>query len=361
MTTHEVIQRTNQEVLRRINREVTLRAARFANALLSGVFRAIFRVEKALEFSEPEVFQLDYEPDRILWSRLDEYHLRNLPRAIAGEEVLASRYRLFTEYDFVIVVDVSQSMMLDWWVQYGGKVMEGEIFRALPTQRVGGDRTKLFLLKYALASFLHAARANDFMACALLAGGGTVQEYDSRQERNMEEVLLNYIDRHFRHLVQRTSAEPPKLAEALRRVVARRRRAIVLCITDFRDTLQHIGEDRPSVEMRETLLQLAEIATHHRLLVLQINDDLEMAPQEEHIRVGTRTCPHLNTERFADSHGLNLKARQLVRHRDRVREWNDILQRRLADFGIKSVQVIAGRNDLEIDRKIYELGIATGT
>lgn len=365
MPTTAAASQLNREVLRRLNREITLRASQFANALFAGVFRAVFCVEKAYEFTEPEVFQPDYEPQRILWSRLNAYHLTHLPLAIANGDVLASRYQLFTEYDFVVVVDVSQSMMLEWWEWYGGELASGQEVSHLATRAVLGDRTKLFLLKYTLASFLYAAKTNQFYSYVLLAGGDQIQEYDSRRDSNLEESLLERMDEHFRRLAASAGTETPRLGEALRRVSARRRRAIVLCLSDFRDTLIHCthrdsGPTRPALSWSEILLPLAQIAAQHRALALQVVDrhELEVTP-EEAILHGTKNSPYVSPELHARNESWHIKKTALDQHARRVQEWAQTLRRNVPRFGIKFEQIIAGKDDERIDKKIYDLGVTT--
>ncbi len=361
MATAGNVTRVNREVLRRINREVSMRAARFANAILSGVFRAIFRVEKAYEAAEPEVYQLEYETDRILWARLDAWHMNNMAVAIANEDVLASRYHLFTEYDFVIIADISQSMMLNWWPVYGERLDEDMSKRPLPKWRVPGDQTKLFFLKYTLCSFLHAARINDFISQVLLVGGGKIQQRDSRTEPNLEEILLVDIDRHCRAMAEMRGPEPTRLQDALRRVAARRRRAIVLCISDFTDALRYPTEAEPRVPLREILLPLAEISAEHQVLVLHIMDRLEIAPQIELIKLMAKDCPYTNPECHPQQKPLgNVSPESLVEFRQRAETFCLDLHNGLAQFGVKYEQIVSGRDDEQVDKRIYQLGEATG-
>ena len=377
MTRTDITHRVNREVMRRINREVSLRATRFANALLSGVFRAIFHVEKSYEYAEPEIFSLEHDPDRIMWKRLDDNQLRYLPLAIANEEVLASRHQVFTEYDFVIVADISHSMLFRWWEVYGGEPMNssaksGEFADSSVRSgdreyfeerwRVPGDRSKLFLLKYTLAAFLRAARNNDFYCHVVLFGGGVVECYDSRQELHLEETLLDQIDARCEKITRLAVEERPLMEEALRLVLARRRRAIVLCISDFADYLRHLNEDHPRIALNEASLPLAEIATQHRLLVLQIMDRRELEPQEMRgsALLDTKSNAYLHGE-IAGKRLHEVREGELLAYAQAVQDWQQELQSYMRCFGIKCQLLVAGKDDEQIDRKIYELGIETGT
>ncbi len=350
----------NRAVLQRINREVSLRASRFANALLIGAFRAIFRVEKAYEFTEPDVFQLDQSPDQILWSRLSESQLSRLPLALINNEILTARYQVFTEYDFIVVADLSQSMMLDWWLSYGGPPARNEPRRQPPTWKVMGDRTKLYLLKYTLASFIHAAAANGFYCKVLLVGNNRVVGFDSRQQPDLEDFLLGQMDAQCGQLATTCAAETPRICEALRQVLALRRRCIVLCVSDFRDTLAHVGEEQPRLRMSDLVVPLAEISASHRLLVLQINERRELQPQVEEIRVGVKNCPYVNGEVFPDNRTRWLSDRVFEPYEARASQWYCELGRQFRSLGIRLERLVAGRDDEQVDKKICELGISTG-
>lgn len=364
---HQKVASVNREVLRRINREVSLRASRFANTFLSGVFRAIFQIEKAYEFAEPEVFGLDHEPDRMLWKRLDGYQLMYLPLAIANEDVLVSRYQLFTEYDFVIVADISQSMMLYWWGIYGGQPLPGQdtdsITNDMETRRwkIPGDKTKLFLMKYTLSSFLHAAKTNEFSSCVLLAGGDRVTIYNSRQEPNLEEAVLGYIDEHYERQVSCGMEEHPFIIQALRQVLARRRRAIVLCISDFMDTLQCINDRHaPRVSISAIMSPLVEISACHRLLVLQVNDRRELEPQEGEGRFDLKNCPYLNGEIHIKERDYAVGNKDLENYAQRVKDWNNSLHMGFDNFGVKWQHLKADQDDENIDARLYGLGMQSG-
>lgn len=356
----ESIRRANQEVLRRVNREIVLAASRFANTLLAGVFRAIFSVEKGYEYSEPEAFQLEYEPERILWSRLNQWQMQNLALAVANEDVRASRYHLFTEYDFVVIVDVSQSILLDWYYDYGGEMPpRGESPEEDDGEETVRDCTKLYMLKYTLASFLCAARANDYFSYVLLAGGGRVRGHDSRQDPHLEELVLTHIDEHFRQLVRLKREEPPSLPEAIRLVASRKRRAIVLCISDFTDLLEYPFGSTPRLPLRAILDPLAQVAEQHRLLALQVVDRRELECRVDQYPGGVKQLWCLNPECFPDNSLKTVSDHKVRAHSLRVQAWNAELMRGFADYGIKFEQLVAKRDEQWIDKKIYELGIAT--
>jgi hypothetical protein len=286
--------------------------------------------------------------------------MRNLAVAVANEDVLASRYHVFTEYDFVVVVDVSQSMLLDWWQDYGGETeRDAESPEQDSRREKSRDHTKLYMLKYTLASFLCAARINDYFTYVLLAGGGRVRAHDSRQDPHLEELVLTRIDEHFRQLVYLDREEPPSLAEAIRRVVSRKRRAIVLCISDFLDTLEYPLGATPRLPLRGILEPLAQVAEQHRVLALQIVDQYEIEPPVRQWQGEVKDAWCLNPECFAGNKMEQLSEHKLGDHRRRVDSWNVEVARGFARFGIKFQRLVSNRDEAWIDKKIYELGVAT--
>lgn len=352
----------NHEVLRRVNHEVSLKATRFANALLSGVFRAVFRVEQSFEFAEPEIYELDHEPQRIMWNRLDDWWVAHLPQAIATERVLAARYHQFTEYDFIVVADISHSMMLRWWDAYGGEPLGKEAFSLDSPDfqwQTPGDRTKLFLLKYTLISFVRAACANKFFSVVMLFGNDTIRTFHSRQEPNLGETLLKRIDGSYENMVQDWRGERPLLPQALRRVLARRRRSIVLCISDFMDTLQCINEERPRLTFEDVMLPLAEIASHHRLLVLRINESKELEPAPQKDSTADLRGHECHDGERPDARGGGYSESAAADHVDRVKIWQAQLDEAFARYGIRTQQIVAQRDDEQVDRVIYNLGAQT--
>ena len=189
-------QQVNSDVLSRMNRQVSLQAAKFANTLLSSIFCSIFRIEKAYEFARPETFLLEHDPERIIWSRLDDFHLSNLAISIVNEDVTARQYELFTEYDFVLVADTSRSMLVNCWDIYGGRSYFSESKDTVEDlERL--RRTKIYMMKYTITSFLHAARKNNFATWVSLFGGNSITEFNSKDNYNLEEVVLSRIDEHF--------------------------------------------------------------------------------------------------------------------------------------------------------------------
>jgi hypothetical protein len=354
---NEIIAEINKDIIRAVNREVSLKAKKFSDQLLSSVFRTIFRVERALEFAEPEVFQLEHDPERIAWSRLDSYKLGNLPVAIANEEVCANRYQTFTEYDFIALVDVSRSMMLNWWPIYG----------ATNTGSVSSPRAKLFtsklyFMKYILLSFLHAAQKNKFNRWVKFFGRNRLVTYSSRDDSQLEESVLNHIDMHFGALAQSSEGESPMLPEVLREVLEHKKRCIVLCISDFMDGVRLLGKrglGHAKLALSDFVPYLAEIAYRHKMLVFRINDISEKSTVEMDAKLNVDN-PYYDMESNPvpkTDLRINLKYSRLLSKE--LITWQKLLAGSLSSLGIYFETFDAG-SLADIDKAIYRLGLVTG-
>jgi len=355
MPQNRILSQVNKDVIRAVNREVSLKARKFSNELLSGVFRAIFRVEQAFEFAEPEVFQLEHDPERIAWSRLDSYKLSNLPVAIANEEVFANRYQLFTEYDFIILADVSRSMMLKWWHTYGAT---GAPFFS----RNELVKSKLYFLKYIVLSFLHAAKKNQFNCWIKLFGRNRVVTYSSRDDPHLEESVLQHIDNHFVRLAGSSESEVPMLPEALRETLEHKKQCIVLCVSDFMDGVPLLANRRgksgqPRMRLSDFVPLLAEIAYWHRMLVFRINDRNEkhVVPSGGDVAIDN---PYYDVETRPGLKGkIDYKVSNTLKKA--IDAWQKQLEGVLHSLGINFGMFEAG-SLASVDRVIYRLGLVTG-
>jgi hypothetical protein len=145
-------------------------------------------------------------------------------------------------------------------------------------------------------------------------------------------------------------------------VCARRRRAIVLCLSDFIDTFHRYDESRPRLGLGVLLASLAEVSAQHRLLALQILDRDELEPRRENLPVGAKNCEFLDPEKFSDNERrqVDYSGWRWSEHRQRVKHWTSSLSHGLSHFGIKFEQIVAGRDDQQVDKKICTLGTSTG-
>lgn|SRR3990167_1431174 len=359
----------NRNILKRINQQISLRATQFANTLLSGIFRAIFHIEKAYEFSETETFQLEHDPERIIWSRLDAYQMSHIAMAIANEDVVAKRYQLFTEYDFIVIADVSRSMLVNNWGIYGGRSYVDET-RSMEENLEILRKTKLYVMKYALTSFLHAARNNKFMSWVILFGGDRILEFNSKDSYNLEEFILLKIDEHFENLVESCQTERPMLPEVLWQVARRNRRSVILCLSDFMDGVEFVNEKKilgkiirrqlfSKLNVRNILLPLGEIAYRHRILTLLINDWAEITHHERTGEVFAQENALQDVEIQPSNETITLESDSANKNVDSINIWRNNLTGMFQRLGVMHESLISGKDDDEIDRKIYRLGLVT--
>jgi hypothetical protein len=366
------VREANAVILRQVNEQITLAATRFANALLSGVFRAIFRIEKAYEAAEPEVFQLEHDPDRILWHRLDPHQMRNLAVSIANEELSCNRYQLFSEYDFVVLADASRSMMLNWWYVYG--------FSDPSLLEVTADDSrlrlsKLWCLKYVLAAFLAAAERNGFKSFVTLFGAGRTEEYTSASDPDLKRTILERADAVCYDLAETRAPEQPLMLEVMRQLVLRKRRCIILCISDFDDFVRHLSlgfggrchlERAPRLGASELSSLVGELAERHKCLILKVNDREEL-PEDLGVlapagtRLGHCDRPWFNVEAspvpkrtFVTPREPRISDRHLRMFHGETRRAHEGVRSSLTALGARWGEMVIGRDSL--DDVIYQLG-----
>ncbi len=348
------VREVNRNILRAINADVALRARRLSNSLLAGLFRAVFLVEQSYEYAEPEVFTMDDEASRIDWSRLDAFQLSNLSLAIANEEVTARRFQEFSEYDFVLVLDASRSMMLGWWSVYGSPHAEKGVLdlRSL-------TETKLYLLKYVATAFLHAARQNGFRSAVKIFGANRVKTVTSAEEPHLDETILEYLDNHFVKMAKNDIPEEPRLVQSLREVLQHRHRCVVLCISDFLDCVtllgpRRFGQQRPKVSLAEVSPLFGEIARRARAMVFHVNDiqELQVLELAEETLSDTPFC---DVERWPGfTRRVGAKATQNLN--EALTSLRSSLKRTLSQFGLRYGAFSAGAIG-DVDKLVQRFGL----
>ena len=328
------IRRVNQELLEKVNRQISFKARRFSHMFLTGAFRSLFRIQKSQEFDTPSVFQLEDDPETLLLSRIDTWQLQQFSLALAQDTILARQYQQLSEYELVLMLDVSRSMMLNWWAAYGAPLH-------LVPQLQSPDHhhlywTKLFNLKYLAASFLNAARENGFRATVVFFGGLTpYPRFSSREDNSLSQSILHHLDKAFQKLVASKHVAPtePAILGALREQMEIPSRRLILCISDFMDGVRHLDEAEPRLELGSLMGPLYHVASSHQLLVVKINDDREVKSS------GFRTVGH-----SADTAYFNQEARpqcrpsvafqQIQDYINLNQAWHENLERALQSHGL---------------------------
>src|SRR5258706_1852397 len=105
---------SNQRISNEVNAAIALHAGEISRNLLSGAFYSLFHVERESEIAEPTVFTSDSDPAGLETRRMDYLHFRHLPLFLSNEELLQRRFTAYTDYEFVLIVDVTRSLTQGW-------------------------------------------------------------------------------------------------------------------------------------------------------------------------------------------------------------------------------------------------------
>ncbi len=347
---NQFLSEINREILGRINEEILLKAYKLADTLLTSLFRSIFRIQQSIEFTEPEIYQPGDSPDRILWSKVSSYQVRNLALSIAHEEIFAKRFQAEREYEFVILADVSRSMMLKWWRIYGSALIKDK--DKTPIQIKDLIASKLYLLKYILTAFLRAAQKNNFTCKVIFFGGGpTPIEFSVKDKSALEKALFIHIDNHFYKLAQNNKPEPPSLPTVLREQIVYQRNRFILCLSDFTDGITFIGKNEPRLEDRQIIPYFIDLAYKYRMVAVRINDkrETEFDPSG-HPDEKTADKPFVDVE---DDPQIGRNVTVYPKHRDYfiidARDWYKKLERGFRRAGVIFGSALGGE---EVDRML---------
>lgn len=265
----EIRKRTSEKILEEVNYEIGLLSHRFSTSFLTDVFRSIFNVEKSMEMIEPRVFTVDDDPGQILFKRLNPFQLKHLPFAVTNEEVLCKNYKLFSDIDFALFLDLSLSMLYRWSLtkDIAARTQRNEKETQLVTAQL--KQTKLYALKFICCAFLYSAINHGFKINFVPFSSDVLIEKKSHKEMHFPAFVLNYIDEHFdevyRHVIEDVHyAEFSGLENAFNRALKLKKRSILLFISDFLDDVEEIKS------------YLFDLNIRHSLLVALINDPYEV-------------------------------------------------------------------------------------
>jgi len=333
-----------------LNEDILSKASLISNNIISGAFRSIFRIQQASEFAEPEVYHSGDSPDNIMWSRLTTYQAKNLAHSFAQEEILAKRYQKESEYEFLIIADISRSMMLRCWDFYNSPYIKRHLLFDCDEDYVAFYKySKIYTLKIIISAFLFAARVNNYFSKVILFGGhNPPMEFTSRSEAEIEKTLLQSIDDHFYEMAKNVTPEDAVLPDILRDQCSYYRKRIILILSDFTDGIHYINEKSKSsrIQLDEIIPYIAELGNRYRVQVIRINDEWEIhcpysvIPQEK-----TPDTPYFNVE---DQPIIGIKNTVYAGHRKYVihaaKKWYDELDPEIRKCGAKMMSTVAGFN-----------------
>jgi len=346
--TKKIPDRIYKEILSDINEDIIFKAYKLANCFLSGAFRSIFRLPQSYESAEPEVYQPGDSPERILWSRINSYQAKNLALSISQNEILAKRFYKESEYELVLLIDVSRSMMLKWWKIYESNLVKGKIGTnynniILPYLK----NSKIYTLKLLTTSFLIAAKQNNFISKIIMFGGqGSPVEFSTQNELELEKTIIRQIDNHFFKLAVNNLNEPVRLPSVLKEQCNYYKKRIIMCISDFLDGIIHIGSKEPRMNINDIIQYIAELSYRYRFLIIRINDFREiMHDHDSHPEELFADKPYIDVEEYPEK---AIKFAIYPGHRKlfvkNANDWYCNFENNLRKTGAFSCNIVAGEN-----------------
>lgn len=264
-----ILGRHSRELMDEINSEIAFSAKKISENLLTAVFRSIFRVERSCEADEPSIFQIGDDTDLILFNRLNAVQLQKLPFYIMNEEVLIRSFQLTTDIEFILMVDLSLSMLYRWPLFHLAYTGEYVSLQGINDIKEKCRQSKLYALKYLCYAFLTSALQNNFNVKIIFFSNGIDHEVSSGRDRQFPPFALNYMDDHYLRLYERISGQPNYsevggYTNMAFKALHRRKRCSIFILSDFQDGIEEI---KP---------YLADINYRHYLILGLIEDPFEI-------------------------------------------------------------------------------------
>jgi hypothetical protein len=301
-------------------------------------------------------------------------HWKYLPAFLGNDEILAKRFQLFTEYDFIFIADLTPSMGYRWRDIYLGQVGLSENADFLPPDisfdLADYSSTKLYILKYLLYAFLLSAVRYGFRCQVLfftLDGTSTM----SGNTNEFPSHALDFVDQHWLNeanpnVWDAAGVYPSPYERVLQELMDTRAESVMVLATDFMDIVHgRFTED-------ELDPYLAELHYRHRLSVLQVNDPREVNTRDnrDDRPTSTRWAFQRNVETPGEGGiGKQLFHRSPARNRDLVDQCRarlgagDLLGGTVADRVVargitmqKFVYGRSGRSGNRIEQRLQEIG-----
>ncbi len=282
-------------------------SAHVSRNLVPGEFRSPYRLPFGLERDVPRVFTNDDDPAHLDTKRVGPtLALRGLGEAILREEMRLIQSVHRAEAEFIVVADVSRSML-------SGCFAGGEL-ESLSSPAP----SKLHALYLAACAYLRIAESIGFAVRAIYLCGKTLEEERSRTPRHFAQRVLAAMTRHLLDSYRRAEENPDDredflMAYGLNMALRVQTRSVVVVISDFLDDWSLYGDTLKLVLGRHHVLLLDVASAWERDFPTPGNWDVEarLAPCRHgpwHLEEGTR---------------------QRVLERPRIEEWN---RRRQEDY-----------------------------
>ncbi len=242
-------------MLGRLGRLAWTASAYQTRNLAPGEFRSPYRFPTGFELDVPRAFTVDDDPRSI--------DTRHVPPSLAvgglGEAILREDMRLVqavhrAEAPFVAVLDLSRSMLF------------GCLDGPPPTDPADPTTTKLQALFVAAGAFLKLAEPSGFVTRAVYLHGRTPEEHRAAARHFTQQVLQSMVrrlaDSYRRAVTDHDDREDFLLAAGLKLSLARRRRGIVVVVSDFLDPFDSYAGPLTQVMALHQVV-LVDVATHH--------------------------------------------------------------------------------------------------
>lgn|GEM_PF-5581538 len=198
---------------------------------LQGEFITPARVPRNPEVDIPSVFMPWDDPGEIDWARIPPVASLSMGAAIALRELLKTSSRFQAEWEFIVVIDLSRSMLSEGMLQKNGASNDKKV------------NAKLDVLFKSAAAFIHVAEAAGFILRTLYVAGGRVafeervlrpKAYALRAMILMRKFLLNTFSRTLENLEE---VEPYSLGKGLKQAMKIQSQSFIIVISDFLDPL----------------------------------------------------------------------------------------------------------------------------
>jgi len=253
---HERYERYLEELLEDLSRRCkkgyisTLHRSR---ARLPGDFRSNFLTLKAPEIAEPRPFSLDDDIETLDMGRMSRSILWSLPLAVAENSLRVIQSRLFTESEFIIVIDLSRSMLAGS-LPKGGK-------KSLEKPRI--EIKKIESIYYAVTNFLSVAESARFVLRVIYINGGKFEQERYRNAKDYAQRALAIMNQGLKRTYNATEKDPASIEDyamgpALQSIFPVKVKSLVVVISDFLDPFDRYSS------------ALAEVMTRHNTMLIDV-------------------------------------------------------------------------------------------
>jgi hypothetical protein len=220
-----------------------------------GEFLTPARVSRASEIDTPSVFMPWDDPDEIDWARIPPVASLSMGAAIALGEILKTGSRFQAEWELIVVIDLSRSMLSAPF-----PLKKGVLGR-------DGMETKLGALFKSVGAFIHVAEAAGFILRTLyLAGGGVAFEERVLRPKAYALRAMILMRDYLTEALSIVQEEPETtehfcLGKGIQQAMRVKSQSFIIVISDFLDPIDDGNLKRIMAEaMKRHKVHLVDIA-----------------------------------------------------------------------------------------------------